>query len=148
MIERLNHYLQGDEAAVEFCNNLVYISHLWDDLIDRDKARANEDINAAFSWLLTGLPVNRFFQTHAASLVPLMQSAIRQWHDSNNMEHGNADEQLAAFMLRNAVLHIIHHVMFLVVTPEWFQVEGLNFRKELFLTIADKFTEFKGEKHD
>lgn len=146
LIDELAYYMQGDSGAVEFCNNLIFVSHLWDDLIDKDKSPSDEDINATFTWLLVDIHGNPFFNQHAGELVPLMRSAILQWHDANILEKkGNQDEKLLAFMMRNAVLHILHHCMTLVTTREWMEAEGLNFRKFCARTMAEKFKEFREE---
>ena len=37
---KLVYYLKGDIAAVDFCMAIIYVAHLWDDLIDGDRQRS------------------------------------------------------------------------------------------------------------
>lgn len=146
--DKLTHFLCGDESAVEFCNNLIFIAHLWDDLVDNDKERTSADINSAFIWCLVGIQRNVFFVRHSHELLPLMDSAIMQWADANIMEKcTNEDYRILAYMMRNNVMDVIYYCMRLCGGQTWIETEGQNFRRYCAVGLADKFREFKGEKY-
>ena len=60
--EFFEHFLLGNQAAVNF--NLLFrdILHTWDDLIDRDKPVSGEAIHQAFRAALVLLPANPFYR--------------------------------------------------------------------------------------
>lgn len=41
--EQLLRYMSGDVFAAKLCDSLIFIGHLWDDQIDKDKIRDNEE---------------------------------------------------------------------------------------------------------
>lgn len=107
--EFLDRVLLGNRDAVEFCEDLFAISQLWDDLVDGDKAVESETINAAFWCALVDLPNNPFYQMHFGTLQPLVQAAIVDWLDANDLEHGNYEARAAAYVLRDSVGAIVIH---------------------------------------
>jgi hypothetical protein len=94
----------GDEDAARLVNDLFYISHLWDDLIDRDKLRTDAEINNAFRLCLIAIPSNPFYQRWAAQLIPLLHNGIVSYEAANAMEK-TGDGLLVdmAYQMRNAV---------------------------------------------
>lgn len=93
--------LQGHAQAIAFCSSLHALLHLWDDLIDRDRPVADEDINAAFRCALVDLPLNLFFRQHAPTLAPVIAAGISAWEAANHFEAGADRERWRkAHMLR------------------------------------------------
>lgn len=83
---RLTELLDGNSDAVEVIRHLHLISHVWDDLIDRDREVAPASINSAFTAATIGLNLNPFFRQYAHLLVPVMLTGILNWHGANDLE--------------------------------------------------------------
>lgn len=141
--KRLMYFLQNDEWAVKFCMDLLYISHLWDDLIDKDKERTNEEINDAFRIALIDIPLNPFFQNNRIILLPLIQNTILTYETANKIEKETGSE--IAFWLRNAMLNIFGMAIFLVGGMEWYRKVSAEFYTELWKDLPNLLNVFKGE---
>ena len=76
----------GDLYAAQLMQDLSYISHLWDDLIDKNNVRSDDEINSAFERALINVPSNPFFQKHFSALIPLMYTGIIGYMTANRME--------------------------------------------------------------
>lgn len=114
MDEKLLDWLNGDTDALQLCGALLYVAHLWDDLIDKDKERTDEEINHAFQAILAEMTRNRFYTEHSQQLAPLIASAALQYPIANKLERGSDGEKIMAFAMRNALLHIVPHCFFLI----------------------------------
>ena len=103
----LMDWMQGNEAATQFCEHFMYIIHLWDDLIDKDFNRSNEDINTAFK-IMFNLMENQFYRNYYQILHPVIGSAINAWIAANEMEREKLKNDLdVAYSLRCNVLNVI-----------------------------------------
>lgn len=141
----LKYFLKDDIDALRYALDILYISHLWDDLIDKDISRTDEDINQGFIKSLGEIPINPFYQAYQYQLAPMMANALTMWLESNELEKGSRDERMAALHIRNAVLHIIHYCILLKggimwsrqVGPEFWRYFGMNEEKyETFMLEA------------
>jgi hypothetical protein len=140
-LRQLGTMLKGDLHAFRFCNNLLYIAHLWDDLHDRDKDRTVAEVDAAFRILLVDNGQNPFYVNFYSQLYPLMASAAMLWMDSNVLAK---EDKFKAIMIRNKVLDIIHYSIFLVGGPEWVTEQGPEFWRVFGIPFA-KYEEFLSE---
>jgi hypothetical protein len=138
-LERLDYFLKGDPYAQKFCLDLLYIAHLWDDLIDQDKPRTGEDISLAFTKALMDLPSNPFYQAHFQMLWALVTNALLQWKDANALMEGNRDHRLMSFILRNALFSVIYFSMYLIGKEEWVAEHGVEFWSFFCQGLAGKF---------
>lgn len=94
----------GDEDAARLIDDLVYVSHLWDDLIDQDKKRTEREINKAFSACLVDIPSNPFYRRFQTQLMPLLYTSIVQYEAANLMERTKERPLVdLAYGMRNAV---------------------------------------------
>ena len=99
----------GDKVeAAAFCLDIIYIAHFWDDLIDKDKTRTNEEINRAFEILLIGMPTNNFYQEYQKAIMPMLHTTITAWYESNKRQSGNEEDKFFAFFLRNILLNVVY----------------------------------------
>ena len=145
--EKLALFLKNDVNAVKFCVGLMFLGHFWDDLIDKDVQRSDEDINQAFIFSIGDMPLNPFYQAFQTQLAPMMMSASLLWLNSNDLEHGTNDEKLTAFCIRNVLLNIIHYCMFIVGGTSWVREQGPEFWRTFALT-EDLYQEFLKEGGD
>ncbi len=116
--DKLKQWLKDDEMAITFCQDIIFIAHLWDDLIDHDE-RPAADVNHAFTAALINIPQNPFYQAFQSDLRPVMLQAILQWQAANDMENGSKQDRDKAYMLRASILHIILHCAYLVGGVDW-----------------------------
>lgn len=132
-LERLEYFLKGDKHALLLCLDMVYVGHLWDDLIDKDRERTNEEISQAFMKAFRGIPDNSFFKKWQHVLQPLLIQTAQAYLDSTNLELGDDDERLMAFLCRNQCLQFIEHVIYVVGIdqgePDWITEVSIDFWK-------------------
>ena len=146
MFDCLTHFLKGNGPAVNFCIDLIYLSHLIDDLVDRDFDRDVEDIKKGFRILIVDQQMNPFYQAFRGALDPLLTSAFMLWLDSTYLEAGGVSERFTAFMIRNDILKVIHHCIMLLGGPQWAQEQGPEFWR-VFGIKEEKLVEFQGENN-
>lgn len=104
----------GDAAAADFLYLVVQIAQTWDDLIDRDKAVQDGDINHAFEAALVLIPGNPFYRLHSDTLSALLHNSIRNWHLATRIERElDAAMMPAAFVLRSAYADIFAQVAYI-----------------------------------
>ena len=123
----LTFFLKGDQNAIKFCEDILFICHLWDDMIDKDKTWTDQDINDAFNKSLSEIPLNPFYQAYFPVLVGMMTNAINQWHVSNVLIKGNGDDRLTAFILLEAIFTIVYYAMSLTGGQQWAIEQGTHF---------------------
>jgi len=145
LYEKLAFFMKGEVNAIKLSIDMIYVCHLWDDLIDRDRERGPEDIHKALRIAFAEMPSNPLYQAYQQQFSSLMASAACQYIDSTKLEKGNDDEKLTAFWIRNALLSVLHYCMFLVGGPEWVAEQGPEFWRTFGLTNA-KFQEFLKEE--
>ena len=138
--DRLLYFLKEDKYALLFCLDLLYISHLWDDLLDRDKERTGEEINEAFIRSLWRIPSNPFYRQCQPALLPMMYNALVMWLESNSLTKNDKSSKATAFALDNAVIEIIHFCILIKGTIAWAREVGPEFWA-LFGPTIDDLTE-------
>lgn len=146
--ESLFFFLKDNKAAVKLALDIMYVGHLWDDLIDGDVQRPPEDINKAFIKAFRDIPDNLFYQTlpimFQQQLTGLIISAGMQYRDSTHLEMGNQQDRFTAFLIRNASMSIIHYIMFLVGGEDWVDEQGVSFWRTFGL--REQYLEFVKEE--
>ena len=143
---RILGWLKGDVDAAALCMNLIYVAHLWDDLIDRDKERADAEINMAFRIALFDIPANPFYVKFSRLLQPQILSVILQYEAANVLERqGNAGQKGAAYAMRNAVLHVVGTCIYAVGGQEWYDTASVEFYEFLSENTEEEFRFFLKE---
>ena len=125
MADSLLTLFKGNADAVMFCMELLWVYHLWDDLIDQDKERTKDDINQAFFMLFDKLRRNVFFRQYENELYPLITSSILQWMDSNELEKkGELSDLRKAYMLRAFIYQIWCYCAYLIGGFDYYKEVG------------------------
>jgi hypothetical protein len=138
--------LRGNRDALSLCADLLYVGHLWDDLIDKDKPLTDEQINSGFSAMVAKIPMNPFFQEHVRELGPLLMSVILQWKDANKLEaDGSPHERAMAYMLRNALLQVMAFCIWLIGGDGWYEEAGDKFQRLCAAELGEAFGAFMEE---
>ena len=101
MLARLRELFLGRDDAVDFIRNLVFVAHIWDDLVDRDVSVAPADVNRAFTLAIVGFNTNSFFRQNVDTLLPVLMTGILNWHGANELEaHGTPHALQVAHVTR------------------------------------------------
>jgi hypothetical protein len=117
-----NEFLLGNADAVQFIVRVFRALHVWDDLIDRDKALTDDEINSVFWDLLVVLPTDPFYVRNIALLSSTLVNAIINWHAANKLEReGDAKDKSIAFILRGAYIDLLSASAFIVGGMRWAQ---------------------------
>jgi len=143
--KQLVFYLNGNMDAVRFCLDVLFVGHLWDDLVDGDKERTPDEIANALQVVMGSIPTNPFYQANIGALSGMMMSAIMLWQDANVLEKGNADEKMMSFLTRNALLFVVHYCLFLTGGPEWAKAKGPEFWSAIGKGFHDQYLYFLTE---
>jgi hypothetical protein len=140
--ENLLRWMRGNAQAVAFIEQLFYVCHLWDDLIDKDVRRTDEQINDAFWFALVELPLNPFYARHLAELHPVIISMIHEWHAANAMERGKDSDDLdIAFTLRCNILSVVSQCAYLIGGREWAAQVAVEVRRYGQRETLEKYKE-------
>lgn len=146
-LDRAPYFLKGHQDAIECVWSIVAVCHVWDDLIDRDRAVTDEEVMTAFWTALVTLPANPFYVQHQAVLLPILINTIVNWRAATAMERtGDERDREIAFVLRAGYTDLLTMSALLVgglawsvqVTPEirrWMHEESyaeylVNLRQE------------------
>jgi len=140
LVKNLSYFLKGNIDAMRLIIDIFDLIHIWDDLVDKDKERSNDEINNAFRIALIDIPLNPFYQRYQGHLIPLIMNCILQWEDANEMEKMGDSDKHQAFMLRASVIQLISYCAFLIGGMEWSRQVGTNIRK-MYIEQLDKFME-------
>lgn len=106
-------WFNGNLDAQDLYEKIVFVAHLWDDLIDGDP-RSAEDINLAFLYCFVHIPANKIFREYSAQLTPMFHAAIMGYMSANTMEKSGDDHKLEiAHGLRYAIGQVIVFIVLL-----------------------------------
>jgi hypothetical protein len=103
-------FLLGNQEAANFCEDILYAAHLWDDQIDRDKERTDAEINQGWVKALVSIPRNAFYRQHFDLLSPVIITAIGSWMTATQYEReaGACQDKLnVAFVIRSDYLNVL-----------------------------------------
>ncbi len=117
------------EAAV-FLVNMLELSSIWDDLIDRDTDVTDAEINKAFETALVYLPTNRFYAEHLGILHPIVISSIFNWHIANKIERTQDVSQYnMSFIVRSSYADLFVMVAYLLAGRDFAIDIGIETRR-------------------
>jgi hypothetical protein len=121
---------RGDADAVNLALTLSRVSHVWDDLIDKDKPVKDESINRAFYALLVELPSNPFYRKHMETLVPILAMSALNYEIANAFEKtGNREKLALAHVLRYSAADIATVIALIIGGPDWVRLIGPELRQ-------------------
>jgi len=140
-------FLKGNDEAVNFVVRIFRALHVWDDLIDKDKPVADDEIHAVFWDLLIGLPADRFYQANLGLLSATLVNSVVNWHISNKLERdGDEKDKSIAFILRGAYIDVLSTSALIVGGLDWVQKIGPDIRRWAHEeTFAQYLTNFAKE---
>lgn len=116
--EKLLHLMAGNVDAVQFLLDIARCSHVYDDLIDKDKPIPDEAVHDLVWTMLISMPLNPFYAANHAALRPVLITAILNWRAANEMEaSSDAEELRIAHVLRYSLADLILLCMVLTGGP-------------------------------
>ena len=105
----------GDEYAANFMWDFWCFTHLYDDLVDRDKAVDGGVAARELVKFIAQLSFNPFYQKHKDQLFPLIVQAVNRWLDGDEWERsGDPKKVAAAAVIRCGDIEIYAHCAFLI----------------------------------
>lgn len=148
--EQLLRYMSGDVFAAKLCDSLIFIGHLWDDQIDKDKIRDNQEVNTAWTMALCDIYDNPFHQAFAQEIQPLIRNVIIHWLTANNLERGTDEEKCMSYLLRNDLLSVVDYCIFITCGRDMTKTVLLSteFRKEVAKDFQKLFSFFLAEMQE
>ena len=124
------------------CDLFVVIQRI-DDIADNGSIPRNE-LNGLLWKSLVSLPANPFFQQHAHSLIPLLQSAILKWQASDYVERHGVKEQLPkAYVWRAGFYDVVLQCFLIIHGEEAATADGWKVLAMYGEKMADYLTEFE-----
>lgn len=142
LVRRLDEVLLGNVAATRWVLDMVYVAHLLDDLIDKDKARTDEEISRAFRILAVDMPANPFHEQHRHELRVLWTELFLHWSDATALEKSSdAHDRAMAWMLRAYLLRAIVHCAYLVGGPDHARSVGPTIQRWYEERVEDELKE-------
>ena len=140
--ERLE-WFGGDKNALEMLNMFVFISHIWDDLVDKDKETSEDLINKVFAMCLVYLPMNAFYRQIQYQIMPMWITVISSYETANQFEKEKDEHGIEiSHSLRYAAGNIIAYSIYLCVGPE----KAKEYLPKMWKTIFfERFDDYRKE---
>ncbi len=103
----------GNQDALNMYRMFVDLSHLWDDLVDKDKDISEDQINNAFLICLVYLPANPFYQTIQQQVLPMWLTVVSAFQTANHFErekdpHGIEIAHSLRYAAGNIMAYAVH----------------------------------------
>jgi len=146
----LLRFMRGDQDAVNLCLHLAELSHLYDDLIDRDKPIDDATVHRAMWLALSEIPDNPFYQKWFFQLQPLLVSSIINWRIANQLERNQDDLRAReiAHVTRYALADVILAIAYLIGGEGWVEEIGPELRLLCQKDTLAHFMQECKEKYD
>lgn len=136
----------GNEDAFNMLQAFIFLSHTWDDLIDRDVPVAEGRINQAFLSALVYLPANPFYRSIQDAILPMWLVVVSSYETANTYERQKDPHGIEiAHSLRYAAGNIIAYAIHVCVGPE----KAKEYLPEMWKTIFyERFDDYRKEHLD
>ena len=109
----------GNQDALNMYRMFVDLSHLWDDLVDKDKDATEDDINNAFLICLVYLPANPFYRSIQDQILPMWLTVVSAYQTANKFQKDKDPHGIEiAHSLRYAAGNIMAYAVHVCIGPE------------------------------
>lgn len=109
----------GNQDALNMYRMFIDLSHLWDDMVDKDVELTEDRINNAFLICLVYLPSNPFYQKIQQAIMPMWITVVSAFQTGNKFEKDKDEHGIEiAHNLRYAAGHILAYAVHVCVGPE------------------------------
>ena len=104
----------GNQAAFDWMWSFWCFTHLFDDLVDKDKNVKTKDAASTLAYFVSSLSVNPFYLQNAHSLYPLIISACNRWIDGDKLKASEIErDRIHSEVVRCGDVDIYLHIAFL-----------------------------------
>ena len=136
----------GNQDALNVFRMFVDLSHLWDDLVDKDKEATEDEINNAFLICLVYLPANPFYRSIQEQVLPMWLTVVSAYQTANKFERDkDAHDIEIAHGLRYAAGNIVAYMVYVCVGPE----KAKEFLPDMWKTIFfERYDDYRKEHLD
>ena len=108
-----------NQDALNMYRMFVDLSHLWDDLVDKDKDATEDDINNAFLICLVYLPANPFYRSIQDQILPMWLTVVSAYQTANKFQKDKDPHGIEiAHSLRYAAGNIMAYAVHVCIGPE------------------------------
>lgn len=133
----------GNQDALNMYRMFVDMTHVWDDLVDKDRSLSEDDINRAFMIALVYLPANPFYRSIQQAIMPMLVTTMSAYHTANHFEKTKDLHGLEiAHGLRYAAGHIIAYAVNVCIGPDKAKEVMHEVWKEV---VFERFDDYKKE---
>ena len=109
----------GIQDALNMFRAFVFLSHAWDDMVDKDKEVSDDTINQAFLTALVYLPANPFYRSIQDDILPMWLVVVSSFETANKFERDKDPHGIEiAHSLRYAAGNILAYAVHVCVGPE------------------------------
>lgn len=109
----------GNVDALNMYRMFIDLSHVWDDMVDKDKDLTEDQTNNAFLICLVYLPSNPFYQLIQRDIMPMWISVVSAFETANQFEKTKDEHGIEiAHNLRYAAGHILAYAVNVCVGPD------------------------------
>ena len=136
----------GNQDALNVFRMFVDLSHLWDDLVDKDKEATEDEINNAFLICLVYLPANPFYRSIQEQVLPMWLTVVSAYQTANKFERDKDAHGIEiAHGLRYAAGNIVAYMVYVCVGPE----KAKEFLPDMWKTIFfERYDDYRKEHLD
>jgi hypothetical protein len=133
----------GNEKALQMFQMFGDLAHIWDDLVDKDNDRTEDDINHAFAIALVYLPANPFYQSIQTQIMPMWLTVVSAYQVANHFEKTKDPHGIEiSHGLRYAAGNIIAYAVHVCVGP----AKAQEYMPEIWKTIIpERFDDYRKE---
>ena len=130
----------GNQDALNVFHMFVDLSHLWDDLVDKDKEATEDEINNAFLICLVYLPANPFYRSIQEQILPMWLTVVSAYQTANKFERDKDAHGIEiAHGLRYAAGNIVAYMVYVCVGPEKAKEFLPDMWKDVFFERYDNY---------
>lgn len=109
----------GNQDALNMYRMFIDLSHVWDDLVDKDQPATEQEINNAFLICLVYLPANPFYRSIQEQIWPMWLTVVSAFETANKFERDKDAHGIEiAHGLRYAAGNIVAYAVHVCVGPE------------------------------
>lgn len=132
---------RGNTAAVEVVRMIHQVSHVWDDLIDKDPATP-DDINTAFLNCLIGLGQNPFYRAHCDRIMTVMRLGALNWMAANELEKSPGIPREIAHTARYSIGDIALDIAEIIGGMSWARAHAAKIK---LMLVKEPYATFDAE---
>lgn len=127
--DKIEKICKGNQTAVAFCVAYLNFIDVLDNLFDRDKEVAAEELVRSFIDFVANLSYNKFWEENKNTLFPLFLQGVSAWADSEALAKSeDHDLRLAGDVIKSYYGEMLYHVAMLTGGVNHMRECSLQFR--------------------